>query len=270
MSEQAVALPVTHVSDAGWQEREDRVVNEEPLEIIVEGKPFAVVMRTPGEEIQHAAGLLLAEGLIEKRSDLATVEYCGSVDANRILAKLADPSRVKVEAFAERRAYLSQSSCGICGKEMLAEISQRIVPCKRTVQVSPQELFRMHDAMEASQVVRAATGGTHAMALFDAQGDVIAFAEDVGRHNAMDKVVGRALLAGRLEDCAVCIASSRASFEMAQKAASAGVPVLATVSAPTSLAIELAERAGMTLVCLLRGGSLRIFSGRERIRLEPV
>jgi FdhD protein len=256
--------------DAGRSEAgEDTLVEEVPLEIVVGDSPFAVVMRTPGSEVAHALGLLLGEGLISKMSDVRMVDHCRRVNRNRILVTLTPEAAAGTPRGAFRRSFLSQSSCGLCGKTVVDEISSRLGPCDRPGRADPQRLFRHLAEMTARQELRRATRGTHAVALFDTAQEMVAFAEDVGRHNALDKVIGQALLSARLADCEVCIASSRASFEMVQKAACAGIPILATVSAPTGLAVELADRAGLTLVSFLREGSLRAYTRAERV-LEAV
>jgi FdhD protein len=259
------SCPVVRIDSGRTESGTDTLVEEQPLEIVIGDAPFAVVMRTPGDETAHALGLLLGEGVIADRRDVGTVEHCNRENGNRIVVTLSPRAAEQSRGIAMRRSFLSQSSCGICGKTILDEISQRIGHCDRPSRIASPILHGYLEQMVSRQRLRKATGGTHAMALFGADGKLLAFAEDVGRHNALDKVVGQALLRGCLPQCDVCVASSRASFEMVQKAAAAGIPILATVSAPTALAVELAERAGMTLVSFLREASLRIYTRADRV-----
>jgi FdhD protein len=237
--------------------RRDEVAVEEPLEIRVDGKPLAVTMRTPGHDEELAFGFLYGEGLIDgprdagPTADLAAnvVEVAGPL--------LRDPG--------ERRFYTS-SSCGVCGKGALEEVAAIIPRTKAgTVPSVPRELLAsLPDRLAQPAFER--TGGLHATGLFDATGEPILVREDVGRHNAMDKVVGRALLDGLLPlaDRVLCV-SGRLSFELVQKAAVAGAPILVGVGAPSSLAIELAADRGMTLCGFARAGALNVYTGAERV-----
>jgi len=258
--------PVTRIRAGCAEAAEDEVIREEPLEILVGEKPFAVVMRTPGDEVALAAGLLYAEGIVSRKSDLEAIEYCGDENGNRVIARLtpgvADAHR---DALC-RSVFLSKSSCGLCGKEMIEEISRKTRACTRQVEIAVGELRALKDDLSCAQEVYAACHGSHAVALFDGERCSVAFAEDIGRHNAMDKAIGVALLTRRLDEVVIAIASSRASFEMVQKAAAAGIPLLATISNPSALAIALAERVGMTLVRLRREDEVRVYTHPERIR----
>ena len=267
MEDQTAERRVFCVRHGRGKEENTVVVREESLEIYVEGEPYAVVMRTPGDEIALAAGFLLSAGVITARADLGAVEHCGDSEAGRVLVRLSDKGQARGSDLLQRRTSLSWSGCGPSGKETLAEISERIPECTRAGAIAPPKLFEYLETFTSQQVVRAASRGAHAVALFDAGGAMISFAEDVGRHNAMDKVIGRLLMADRLAEAVVCVASSRASFEMVQKAAAAGIPILATVSVPTSLAIELAEKTKMTLIRLMRDGEINVYAGIGRIRL---
>ena len=260
----------------------DMLAVEEPLEIRVGGEPLTVTMRTPGDDIDLAAGFLFCEGIIAGAGDLASIRICGSgpaagadgqlapVDANvadvRLDASAADAQEA---AGRLRRSFLTTSACGICGKESIDSVRTRAAydVSADEVTVDPAALLRMPGRLREAQRVFARTGGLHAAGLFTATGDLIVLREDVGRHNAVDKVVGWALRSGRvpLHGC-VLLVSGRASFELVQKALMAGIAVLAAVSAPSSLAAELADDAGMTLAGFVRGTSMNIYAGAHRIR----
>jgi FdhD protein len=252
--------------------RPDALAVEEPMELRVDGRPLAVTMRTPGDDVELAHGFLLTEGVIAGAEDLTAARYCDSVDdtgANTYnvldvtLAPGVDPPAAGVE-----RNFYTTSSCGVCGKASLdaVRLRTRFPPAGDPVRVDADTLYGLPDALRDAQRIFDSTGGLHAAGLFTADGTLLAAREDVGRHNAVDKVLGWALLHGRVpaSGC-VLMVSGRASFELVQKAAMAGVPVLAAVSAPSSLAAELAVDAGMTLVGFLRGTAMNVYAGAERI-----
>ena len=243
--------------------RPDVLAVEEPLEIRIDGRPLAVTMRTPGDDIDLAAGFLFGEGIVRERDDIAEIRKC---DDNVADVRLA--GGVAVEPDLLRRNFLTTSACGICGKESIGAVRTRarFDLTGDQVSVDPAALARLPDRLRAAQRVFDRTGGLHAAAVFGAGGEMLALREDVGRHNAVDKVVGWALRAPRLPLRGhVLLVSGRASFELAQKALMAGIPVLAAVSAPSSLAVTLAEESGMTLVGFLRGGSMNAYTGLQRL-----
>jgi FdhD protein len=267
---------------------------EEPLEIRIGGEPFTVTMRTPGDDIDLAAGFLFCEGVIAGSPDITSIRICGSApvaDASRVADAAEDPASAGASAGANvadvrlagpaqdaarrlRRSFLTTSACGICGKDSIDSVRTRAAydVSADDLAVDPAVLLRMPDRLREAQRVFARTGGLHAAGLFTADGDLIVLREDVGRHNAVDKVVGWALRAGRLplHGC-VLLVSGRASFELVQKAMMAGIAVLAAVSAPSSLAAELADEAGMTLAGFVRGPSMNVYAGAHRIRsMQPV
>lgn len=260
------------LSANGERRRPDSLAAEEPMELRVGGKPLAVTMRTPGSDIELAHGFLLTEGVIGSREDIATARYCDGVDdqgrntynvLNLALADGVPPPDTGVE-----RNFYTTSSCGVCGKAALdaVKLKTRFDPASSGFAVTTEVLAGLPDALRAQQKVFAQTGGLHAAALFAADGSLLVVREDVGRHNAVDKVIGWALLENRvpLTETGLLV-SSRASFELVQKAAMAGIPLLVAVSAPSSLAVELAEDNGMTLIGFRRGDSMNLYTGDVRV-----
>jgi FdhD protein len=268
-----VSWPTEIVVEGRRQELPDPVVVEEPLEIRVaeaeetEARPLAVTMRTPGDDAALAAGLLYTEGLVEAAADLARLQACAGGDANRVVVRLRPGLALDRERGA--RAFLSTSACGVCGKTAIESVFARGFPLLEPTRpaVARLVLESLPERMRAAQTLFARTGGLHAAALFDADGELRVLREDVGRHNAVDKVVGERLLAGEmpLRD-ALLVVSGRAGFEIVQKAARAGIGLLAAVGAPTSLSLRTAERTGMTLVGFLRSGRFNLYTGSSRVR----
>ncbi len=263
---------------AAVSQRADVLAAEEPLGIRIAGQAVSLTMRTPGDDIDLTAGFLLTEGIVATAADITSIvictgEQCGHAhdgEDHESLGNIADVTlRPGLHQEATRRNFLTTSACGVCGKASIADL--RVTsPCdlrSDQVQVSPAMLAGLPDALRAAQRVFERTGGLHAAGLFAADGSLLVVREDVGRHNAVDKVIGWALQAGRLPlaDC-VLLVSGRASFELVQKAVVAGIPVLAAVSAPSSLAAERAADAGLTLVGFLRGGSMNVYTEPQRVR----
>ena len=242
------------------------------MELRVDGRPLAVTMRTPGHDVELAHGFLLTEGVITAADDLAAARYCDSVDdtgANtyNVLDVALAPGVAPPAAGVERNFYTT-SSCGVCGKASLdaVRLRTRFSPAADPVRVAADILYALPDALRGAQRLFDSTGGLHAAGLFAADGTPLVVREDVGRHNAVDKVLGWALLHGRVPATGcVLMVSGRASFELVQKAVMAGVPVLAAVSAPSSLAVALAVEAGTTLVGFLRGHAMNAYAGAGRI-----
>ncbi|MFE0107324.1 formate dehydrogenase accessory sulfurtransferase FdhD [Streptomyces sp. NPDC059009] len=267
---------VIRIRDGRVSERADTLVTEEPLEIRLNGKPLAITMRTPGDDFALAAGFLVSEGVLASADDLQSIVYCagamddGSNTYNVVDVRLA-PGVPVPDITLERNVYTT-SSCGLCGKASLDAVrTQARFPLADTppVRLGPGLLASLPDRLRAAQRVFDRTGGLHAAALFSEEGELLDIREDVGRHNAVDKLVGRALQEGRLPlSRAVLLVSGRASFELAQKAVMAGIPVLAAVSAPSSLAVDLAAETGLTLVGFLRGASMNVYAGEHRVALE--
>jgi FdhD protein len=271
----AVRRPVLHLDGTTSTRRQEALAAEEPLEIRVDGKPLSVTMRTPGHDVELAHGFLLTEGVLGTPADVLAARYCDSVDdAGRNTYNVLDvalaPGVEPPDASLERNFYTT-SSCGVCGKASLdaVRLKTRFSPAADPVTITPPELSALPDALRAAQKLFDSTGGLHAAGLF-AGGELLVAREDVGRHNAVDKVLGWALLAGRVPAAGtVLMVSGRASFELVQKAVMAGVPVLAAVSAPSSLAVELAVESGVTLVGFLRGSTMNVYSGTHRITTSP-
>jgi FdhD protein len=276
MGRVTVRRSVVKLSPNGRRRRPDVLAAEEPLELRVDGKSLAVTMRTPGHDVELAHGFLLTEGVIGDKEDISTARYCDSVDENgrntyNVLDLALAPGVPQPDTGVERNFYTT-SSCGVCGKAALdaVRLKTRHSPAGDPVKVSPTVLTGLPDALREAQRVFDSTGGLHGAGLFRADGTMLVVREDVGRHNAVDKVMGWALLNDHIPLTAtVLMVSGRASFELVQKATMAGVPMLAAVSAPSSLAVELAEEAGMTLVGFLRGDSMNVYTGIERLEDYP-
>ena len=260
--------------------RADLLAVEEPLEIRIGGQPLTVTMRTPGDDIDLAAGFLFTEGLLSPAIDLRQIRMCDEnvADATLEVADLPSAAEVQRATDARRaqqsaqeraqRNFLTTSACGVCGKESIdaIRVRSRYDLTADQTQVAPAVLAGLPDRLREAQRVFASTGGLHAAGLFTTDGSLAVLREDVGRHNAVDKVIGWALRAGRLPLTGhILMVSGRASFELVQKAAVAGLPVLAAVSAPSSLAADLAEETGMTLVGFLRGNSMNAYTGLQRL-----
>jgi FdhD protein len=264
--------PVVHLDGDRMARRPDTLVVEEPLEIRVGGSALAVTMRTPGDDIDLAHGFLLTEGVIRSAADVRAARYCAGTDDdgrntyNVLDVGLADG--VPPPAADLIRNFYTTSSCGVCGKASIDAIRTRTAypVAADPLVVDPAVLAAMPDTLRAAQRVFDRTGGLHAAGLFTPGGELRCLREDVGRHNAVDKVIGWAVRAGELPLAGhVLLVSGRASFELTQKALMAGLPVLAAVSAPSTLAVDLAAEAGMTLVGFLRGASMNVYAGAERV-----
>jgi FdhD protein len=252
--------------------RADLLAVEEPLEIRIGGSPLTVTMRTPGDDIDLAAGFLFGEGLLSPPVDLRQIRMCDENVADVTLEGAPGDVARATDARRAQRNFLTTSACGVCGKESIESIRvrSRYDITADPVQVSPEVLASLPGRLRDAQRVFASTGGLHAAGLFSADGTLLVLREDVGRHNAVDKVIGWALRAGRLPLAGhILLVSGRASFELVQKAWMAGIPVLAAVSAPSSLAAGLAAEAGMTLIGFLRGTSMNAYTGTRRLTPGP-
>jgi FdhD protein len=262
----------SHVTGDDTVTRPETLVVEEPLEIRVNGTPVTVTMRTPGADIELAQGFLLTEGVIAARDDVLTVHYCRGASADgantyNVLDVTLAPGVAMPDTDVTRNFYTT-SSCGVCGKASLEAVRliSRHCPGDDPSTVKAETLSAMPQRLRTAQKVFASTGGLHAAALFGVDGTTLVVREDIGRHNAVDKVIGWALEQGRIPlTDTVLLVSGRASFELTQKAVMAGIPVMAAVSAPSSLAVDLASQSGLTLVAFLRGDSMNIYTRPDRV-----
>src|SRR5258708_7851079 len=291
-------IAIRRISGSAETDEKDCLAAEEPLEIRVEGHSVAIVMRTPGEDRELAAGFLVTEGLVNAVSDLVEIRHRSHCllpgrkgdghlkkeneavrgeedsrtgretslsDGNVINVRLRNPESFDLKKLT--RHVFTSSSCGICSKASIEAVRQQFPPVEDLCEIEPQVLMGLPGALASAQESFKRTGGLHACALFDLTGRLLVLREDVGRHNALDKVVGWALLADRLPlRQRVLLLSGRTSFEMMQKALAAGVPIVAAVSAPSSLAADFALDSGQTLVGFLRGERMNIYDGGDRIR----
>jgi FdhD protein len=269
----------THrVRRANGEEVDDTLAVEEPLEIrlstVEDGKrvhrPISITMRTPGADHELAAGFLFTEGIVTAPDQITDIRYCGkpapgSTLKNTILVELADS--VDVELKRLERNFYTTSSCGVCGKSSIDALRTGVKALEKSgTTIAAPTLVRLPELLRSSQNIFDSTGGLHASALFDSNGKLDIVREDVGRHNALDKVIGAKFLAGNVPlSGSILLVSGRASFELVQKSLMSGIPVLAAVGAPSSLAVELAEEFGMTLVGFVREGGFNIYTGGQRI-----
>jgi FdhD protein len=268
---------VLRIRDGRSSHRPDTLAAEEPMEIRVGGRPLTVTMRTPGDDFDLAVGFLVSEGVVHAKDDVLAVRYCAGATAdggntyNVVDVSLAP--HVPAPAASLERNFYTTSSCGLCGKASLDAVrtSAAWSVADDPLSVGPELLAALPGRLREAQRVFDSTGGLHAAGLFSAGGELQCLREDVGRHNAVDKVVGNALLAGSLPlRESILMVSGRASFELVQKAVMAGIPMLAAVSAPSSLAADLAEENGLTLVGFLRGSSMNVYTGAQRLQFQPV
>jgi FdhD protein len=264
-------IHVARVASTGSEPASDVAAVEEPLQIRVDREPFAVIMRTPGADRELAAGFLLAERVIAGADDLELIRHCTEGDDGRtenvIDVVLGPGAAARLRGTLDgRRSVTATSACGVCGRRTIGDLMAGVAPLRSSwrvarslVEILPSSLGRAQDAF-------AATGALHAAGLFDEAGTPVGVAEDVGRHNAVDKVIGAELLMDRLPlERRLLFVSGRAGYEIVQKAVVAGIPIVAAVSAPTSLAIDLAAAAGVTLLGFVRGSGFNVYSGAERV-----
>lgn len=268
---------VLRIRDGVPSQRPDTLAVEEPMEIRVAGRPLTVTMRTPGHDFDLAVGFLVSEGVVHAAEDVVGIRYCAGATADgantyNVVDVALAPGVALPDASLERNFYTT-SSCGLCGKASLDAVRTTTTwPLgEDSLRIDLETLTTLPDRLREAQRVFDSTGGLHAAGLFTADGRLTCLREDVGRHNAVDKVIGDALRADRLPlRDSVLMVSGRASFELVQKAVMAGIPALAAVSAPSSLAVDLAADSGLTLIGFLRGTSMNIYSGAERVQPDLV
>lgn len=266
---------VLRIRDGAVDRRSDALAVEEPMEIRVGGRAVTITMRTPGDDFDLAVGFLVGEGVVRSAADVLSARYCaGTADDGtntyNVVDVGLDPSLPPLDPSLERSFYTT-SSCGLCGKASLEAVRTASTwsVADDPLRVTPEVLAALPERLRGAQKVFDRTGGLHAAGLFSASGELLVVREDVGRHNAVDKVVGHALRNGMLPlRESVLMVSGRASFELVQKAVMAGIPTLAAVSAPSSLAVDLAEENGLTLVGFLRGSSMNVYAGADRVLVD--
>jgi FdhD protein len=270
----APGLSVRRWSAGQWTESPDAVVTEEPLQLMLDGAPLSVVMRTPGHDVELCLGLMVAEGIFRSLSEVRLIRISAEAGEQeeriRVDADLVESNQVDVHLAAAprrkpERSMLSSSACGVCGTVLIEDLRRDLAPLRSEAQVDPSLLPGLVDQLRAGQGVFERTGGLHAAGLFAVNGTLTCLREDVGRHNAVDKVVGRALLDGADLSASILVVSGRAGYEIVQKSISAGIPVLAAVGAPSSLAVALAREFNQTLVGFLRGDRFNVYAGPERL-----
>lgn len=244
------------------------LIVEEPLSIRIEGSPYAVVMRTPGDEIAHTAGFCLSEGIVETPDDIITIGFCDEDETNVATVTLTDRRRRKVADLLERKGFVSQTSCGICGKEVIKDLRQILSPVPARNRFSVEKTLACVDRLPDHQAIHQKTRAAHAAVIFDRHMTNLAHAEDVGRHNALDKAIGKVFTGPGIDGAVFALMSSRLSYELVQKAARAGIELIVGISRPTALAVELAASINMTLACA-KNERLMVFSGEERFFNSP-
>ena len=258
-----------------WSDAPDAVVMEEPLQLLLDGEPLSVVMRTPGQDIELALGLLFAEGIVRTADDVRglriSAESGETEGAVHVEASIVDSNQVDVHLARTRRrkperSMLSSSACGVCGSVMIEDLRRDLAGLPAGLSIDAAMLPRLVERLRSSQGVFDRTGGLHGAGLFDPRGEPVCMCEDVGRHNAVDKVVGRMLLDGRLPaHDSILVVSGRAGYEIIQKSITAGIPVVAAVGAPSSLAVALARDFNQTLVGFLRGERFNVYAAPDRL-----
>ena len=273
---QAPPVQVARWRAGDWRDDRDQVAAEEPLQLSLDGSPLSIVMRTPGNDLELALGLLWAERVIQSLDDVTRVRISAEagepeprieLDADLIESNQVDIHLRSSAGRRPERSFLSTSACGVCGATTVESLALDFPTLAPGPVVAAELLPRFSDRLRERQRIFETTGGLHAAGLFDERGELLMLREDIGRHNAVDKVVGRALLEGRLPlASSVLTVSGRAGYEVVQKAVAAGIPILAAVGAPSSLAVATAERFGQTLVGFLRDDRFNVYTSPERIR----
>ncbi len=253
-----------------WSKDEKKEVDisflsEEPLSIRIQGNPYSVVMRTPGDEIAHAAGFCLGEGVVDNPDDIISIGFCDN-DTNVITVTLSEKRKDKIPLILDRRGYISQTSCGICGKELIRDLKHEIVPIQNSIEIKTEDALDCLENLSDHQPLRNETRASHAAALYSPDCKLLAIAEDAGRHNALDKVIGKLFLEKKLDEVGFLVLSSRISYELVQKASRARIPIILAISRPTDLAYNLGKNLNMTLAGLSKKSGLFIYCGEQRLK----
>jgi FdhD protein len=260
-------VQITRYDAARVRSCRDELAAEEPLEIRVDTRPVSVTMRTPGYDDELAVGFLLTEGILHSRDDVAKVSLYPHNKAKNVIDVFLSPE-VQVDFAQLTRHVFASSSCGVCGKASIDAVHRQFPKIKTAMTVAVETILGLPQQLREAQETFARTGGLHAAAIFDADGKLVVVREDIGRHNAVDKVVGHGFLKGLLFERHILLVSGRASFEILQKALAARIPIVAAVSAPSSLAVEFARRSGQTLIGFLRGETMNVYSHAARIAVR--
>ncbi len=240
-------------------------IGEEPLSIRVQGSPYAVVMRTPGEEKAHVAGFCLGEGIVDNPGDITNIAFCDGEDTNVVTVTLTATRRTQIADHLDRRTYISQTSCGICGKSIVDDLVQALSPVADGEPLNGKGALDRLLSLGDYQPLRDKTRAAHAAAIYDHAFNQLSVAEDVGRHNALDKAIGCLFVDGRLPRARLLTLSSRISYELVQKTARARIPVILAISRPTALAVELATALNITLASLGKGDSLMVYCNPQHL-----
>ncbi len=268
MQDRSVQVDIVRWEGGTGSAKRDHLAVEEPLEIRLAGEGLVVIMRTPGSDFELAAGFLFTEGIVTDRSQVAAMTYCEDESDPELknIVEVYPPEGKKILPEGWQRQFFASSSCGLCGKTSIDAVKIAAPPIEDSTRTPVETLYRLPDRLREAQAIFEETGGLHAAALFDEKGELVVSREDIGRHNAVDKVIGWSLLEDRLPlKSHMLMVSGRASFEIVQKALIARIPTLAAVSAPSSLAVDLARECNMTLVGFLRGNTLNVYSGEDRL-----
>jgi len=261
-----VAVTVTLREGSVGRPKRLEMIREEPLSIRIQGQPYAVVMRTPGDEQAHVAGFCLAEGIVESLQDIGTIFSCEEEDTN-VVNLTVTPERLKsITTVLERKGFVSQTSCGICGKEMVEDLSQMVQALPEGPLIDLERASACLDGLKAMQILYHKTRASHAAAIYTPDLELLSLAEDVGRHNALDKAIGRLFLRNSLHRAGVLILSSRISYELVQKAARAKIPFVLSASRATALAVELADSLNMTLASPSKESGIHVYCGYGRLK----
>jgi FdhD protein len=241
------------------------LIREEPLSIRVQGQPYAVVMRTPGDEMAHVAGFCLAEGILDSPDDIGTIASCEG-EATNVVTLTVTPARLPaITGVLERQGFVSQTACGICGKVLVEDLSQMVQALPDGPPIDLERAYQCLERLKEHQPLYRLTRTTHAAAVYSSTFELLSAAEDVGRHNALDKAIGKLFLEKTLHRAGVLILSSRISYEMVQKAARAKIPFIMASSAATALAVSLADSLNMTLATPARGSGIHVYCGSGRL-----
>ncbi len=258
-----------HIDHNGRHDAHLDFIGEEPLSIRIEGRAYSVLMRTPGDEKAHVAGFIFTEGVADAPEDVSDIAFCDGADANVVAVTLTPGRRKAAAGHLDRRGFISQTSCGLCGKEIVEDLFQEIRPLPDSDEtVDAGAALSLVQSLRDHQPLGRLTRASHAAAIYGPDQTLMASAEDVGRHNALDKAIGKIFLENRISDIRFLIMSSRMSYELVQKAARARIPVVISVSRPTALAVELASRLNMTLACLSKSEGFYIICGERRFSLR--